>query len=150
MQFLETWLRLARYAFGFVFVLPRTRWLLVLALISTCAAAVFQRPIHRNLWKSRHWLALTQFFFFPAILAAGVIWANPVNPLKDSIVLHPASTSGVRSLYLLWYSSLASSLFWVWQMKGFRWFAISLMTLIEVLLNIAIFIAWMSISGRWI
>ena len=35
-------------------------------------------------------------------------------------------------------------------MKGFRWFAASLMALVEVITFAAIFVAGMSISGDWL
>lgn len=40
--------------------------------------------------------------------------------------------AGVLALDILMYASFASCAFWVWKMKGFRWFAGSLVTVLEL------------------
>jgi len=48
------------------------------------------------------------------------------------------------------YGSLASCGFWIWRMKGFRWYATSLMALAELVTWGALFVAGMSITGDWL
>jgi hypothetical protein len=40
--------------------------------------------------------------------------------------------------------------FWVYKMKGLRWFAVSLVGLLEVIILSASFVAGMSVSGDWL
>jgi hypothetical protein len=40
--------------------------------------------------------------------------------------------------------------FWIYKMKGLRWFAASLVVLLQVILTGAGFIAGMSVSGEWL
>jgi hypothetical protein len=101
-------------------VIPPVLVLVVLTVISLTLAAIKQRPFERDLWKPYHWLVLTHLFFFPAVIVAGVIWSNPVT---NPTIPHPAIETGRRFLDLLWYASIASCVWWVWRMRGFRWFA---------------------------
>ena len=126
-------------------LVPRVLVLVVLTMISLTLAAIKQRPFERELWKPYHWLVLTHLFFFPAVIAAGVIWTNPVtNPTIPTTPLKQEDGS-----YLLWYASLASCAWWVWRMRGFRWFATSLM-LAEVPVFCGLFVAGMSVAGDWL
>jgi hypothetical protein len=78
--FFYTSLRLSQWALE-AMLIPRVLVVIVLTLISLTLAAIKQRPFQRKLWKPYHWLVLTQLLFFPAVIAAGVVWANPVtNP----------------------------------------------------------------------
>ena len=80
MNFLSTFLRFAEWALEAVFI-PRVLVVSVLALASLTLAAIIQKPFERQLWKPYHWLVLTHLLFFPAVIAAGLIWANPItNP----------------------------------------------------------------------
>jgi hypothetical protein len=48
------------------------------------------------------------------------------------------------------YGSFASCVFWIWRMNGFRWFAASLMALMEVPVLGALFVAGMSVTGDFL
>jgi len=50
----------------------------------------------------------------------------------------------------LGWLSLALAAFWVYRMKGFRWFAVSVVTLLEMILAGAFFVAGMAITGDWL
>jgi hypothetical protein len=146
MQFMSTFVRFSQWALEAVLI-PPVLAVLVLTLLSLTLATMKQRPFKKELWKPRYWLVLAHFLFFPAVIAVGVIWANPVtNPL----VPHHAVETGRRCLDLLWYASLASCAWWVWQMRGLRWFAASLVLLAEVLVFNALFISGMSVAGDWL
>jgi hypothetical protein len=47
------------------------------------------------------------------------------------------------------YASFASCFWWVWPMRGFRWFWVSLMLLVEVPV-FGGFISGMSIAADWL
>jgi len=84
--------------------------------------------------------------FFPAKVAVGVLFpaVSAVRPhLKENVFGH-------RLLDALFYLSLAMSAFWVWRMRGLRWFAASLLLLQQVVLIGAGFVAGMSVSGDWL
>ena len=130
MSFFSTFLRLAEWALDAVFI-PRVLIVCVLALASLTLAAKRQKPFERHLRRPYHWLTLTHLLFFPAVIAAGMIWANPIT---NPSIPHRAVEAGQRWLDVLMYASLASCVWWVWRMRGFRWFAASLMLLGELLL----------------
>ena len=146
MGFIYTSLRLSKWALE-AMLIPRVLVAIVLTSTSLTLAAIKQRPFKRELWKPYPWLVLTHLLFFPAVIAAGVVWANPVT---NPTVPHHAVEAGRRSLDLLWYASLASCAWWIWRMRGFRWFATSLMFLVEVPVFCGLFIAGMSVAGDWL
>jgi len=116
------------------------------AAISFLWAALKQRPFHSQLWRPYHWLVLMHALFFPAAIAVGVIWANPADPALH----HTTMPLAERCLDGVGYASLISCGFWVWRMKGFRWWAASLMAMAEVVIWGALFVAGMSITGEWL
>lgn len=146
MNLLSTFLRLSEWAFEAVLI-PRVLTVCILATVSLILAAMRQKPFEKQLWKPYHWLVLTHFLFFPAVIVTGVIWANPIT---NPAVPHRAIEAGRRCLDVLMYASLASCVWWIWRMRGFRWFAVSLMLLAEVLVFCGLFISGMSVSGDWL
>jgi hypothetical protein len=46
--------------------------------------------------------------------------------------------------------SLALAAFWVFRMKGVRWFALCLVIMLQLILLGALFVAGMAISGDWL
>ena len=146
MNFLSTFLRFAVWALQAALI-PRVLIVCVLALTSLTLAAAKQKPVERQLWKPYHWLVVTHLLFFPAVIAAGIVWANPIT---NPTVPHSAVEAGRRWLDVLMYASFASCVWWVWRMRGFRWFAVSLMLVGEVLVFCALFISGMSLSGDWL
>jgi hypothetical protein len=48
------------------------------------------------------------------------------------------------------YLSILLGGFWVYRMKGTRWFAFSLVAVLEVILLGAFFVAGMAVSGDWL
>ena len=115
------------------------------AALSFLWAALKQRPFYNQLWKPYHWLVVTHALFFPAAIAAGVRRPNPTPSFY-----HPPSRSGMLCLDAVTYGSLLSCAFWIWRMKGFRWWAASLMVMAELVVWGALFVAGMSITGDWL
>lgn len=142
----QTALRFSGWAFEFMAIGPLSIVAVVVA-VSFVWAALEQRPIRYRLWKPFHWLALSQLLFFPAAIAIGTLW--PSLTTNPALPHHPNRAAGLW-LYVLWYGSLTSGAFWIWRMKGFRWFATSLMALIELPTLGALFVAGMSVTGDWL
>ena len=75
-------------------------------------------------------------------------------------VLYPASgpsflrtgSNSIASIAceLLGWLPLALGGFWVYRMKGFRWFAFSLVAVLQMILMGAFFVAGMAVSGDWL
>jgi hypothetical protein len=90
-------------------------------------------------------------FYSPAVLrcpiVVGVLGANPVT---NPTIPHSADKTAKVYLDAVTYGSLASCEFWIWRMKGFRWYATSLMALVELITWGALFVAGMSITGDWL
>jgi hypothetical protein len=146
MDRIHTALRFSEWALEFMIV-PPICFAFVLVAISFVWAAQKQRPFQTRLWKPHHWLALTHLLFFPVAIIVGVIGGNPVT---NPTIPHSASQTAKLYLDVVTYGSLASCGFWIWRMKGFRWYATSLMALAELVTWGALFVAGMSITGDWL
>jgi hypothetical protein len=111
-----------------VVVMPSLLLMLLGAVSSLVLSVVQQRPLTSPNWRSYYWLAGTQSFFFPAIVSVSL--SGRLN----------------RAAILLCFAAAAGT-FWIYRMKGLRWFACSLIALQDVLLLGAFFIAVMSVTG---
>ena len=146
MEDFHTALTYSKWAFETV-VFPPFCIAFIFAAASFVLAAVKQRPYKTRLWKPYHWLVVTHLLFFAAAIVVGVLCAYPgPNPT----VYHHAVASASRYLDAVTYGSLISSGFWIWRMKGFRWYAASLMALAELVTWGALAVAGMSITGDWL
>ena len=128
-----------------VIALPPFAVVFSIALLSLIWASIRQRPF-RHGWKPYYWLVLTHALFFPMAITVGVIWENSANPAFRQ----PVSSTPEGLCEAIFFMSLASCAFWVWRMKRFRWFALSLMIFSEVFVLGALFVADMSITGDWL
>lgn len=146
MEHIHTALRFSEWALEFMIV-PPACFALVFAAISFVWAGQKQRPFQTRLWKPHHWLALTHLLFFAAAIAVGVIWANPIT---NPTIPHRADPFAKLCLDFVAYGSLVSCAFWIWRMKGFRWYATSLVALVELPTWGALFVAGMAIAGDWL
>ena len=147
MDNLETFLRFSKWAIESLFMIPSFAIILSVATISLIAAALEQRPFRRGLWKPHHWLVFTHALFFPLVIAAGIAWGNPVT---NPTVPHDPIRVGTMALNFLSFASLFSCVFWIWRMRDFRWFSVSLMALVELPVFGALFIAGMAVAGDWL
>ncbi len=109
-------------------------------------STILQRPF-RQRWKGHYWLVLSQFLFFPAILALGTLFRAGLGvPPVSNNAGSPAET-GIEILLFL---SFGLGCFWVALMKGVRWFALCLLALLQIFLLSAAFVSGMSTSGDWL
>jgi hypothetical protein len=146
MGYIQTALQYSEWALESI-LLPPFRFSLPLVVVSLIWAGPRQRPFHTRRWKPYHWLALTHLLFFAAAIVVGVLCQNPIT---NPGVPHHAGRSASLCLDALSYGSFASCAFWVWRMKGFRWYAGSLMALMELPTFGALFVAGMSVAGHWL
>ncbi|SRR5713226_1719946 len=111
-----------------VLVVPPLLLMLLGAGSSLVMALVKQRPLKSPNWRSYYWLTLTQLLFFPAIVSVAVL--GRLN--RAAILLCVA---------------LAVGAFWIYRMKGLRWFAFSLIAVQYVFLLGAFFVAVTAVTG---
>jgi hypothetical protein len=72
------------------------------------------------MWRNQYWLSLTQFLFFFAF-----VWVSAVAPYD----YHHAKQNPVAhwAIPILCFAAPAMAVFWIYRMRGLRWFAASLM-----------------------
>ena len=126
--------------------LPIFGWACLILTVGLVLSLAWQRPFGSGRWKPYYTLVLTQFLFFPAVVAVGALYGDigPKGPVPTG---NPVAEFAIYTMFFL---SLALSLFWVYRMKGLRWFASCLVALHQVFLFFAVLVAHMSISGDWI
>jgi hypothetical protein len=116
-------------------------------LIVACGLLVlflWQKPHRKGLWKQSYWLVFTQLLFYPAIIAVGVyLQQQPPYYLPQPKI----AATGTLIIKGLVYTSLALSLFWVFKMKGLRWYAFCFLAFLQFLLYGAWFVAECSMTG---
>jgi len=144
-QFWSTFWGFLGWSLEFLFVPPLVYGTLLLGL-SFIASVIRQRPFSKPIWKKTYSIAVLQFLFFPATLAVAVLgrvdWQQFHFPGPNK--------RGLRAEYVFAVGSLIVSGYWVWRMKGLRWFALSLAMLQLWLLAAANLIAAMSLTGNWL
>jgi hypothetical protein len=134
------------WSLEFLFAIPRMLVIFLAATVSLFLASWKQRPFQSPLWKRSHWLVLTQLLFFPIVICIGILYpADGPSYLRSA----PNSVANHVCDFLGWLS-LALAAFWVYRMKGFQWFAVSLITVLEMILVGAFFVAGMAITGDWL
>jgi hypothetical protein len=133
-------------SFGFALFPPVQYTLLALGL-GFIVSAAWQKPYRPSLWRTRYWLIFTQLLFVPALAVIGTLYRVILDPTKPLPKENAVANWSINILVLL---SLGLSFFWVYRMKGIRWFAFCVLAIQEVFVLGAMFIAGMSISGDWI
>jgi len=112
--------------------------------LSLLCPLIWRGPFRTGVWKRQYWLALTHLMFFPLVVTVGYWYA--IRPPAHSLA---PSTAG-HLIDILFYGSLALSCFWIYQMRGLRWFAFSSFALYQVFLFGATLVAGMAVSGDWL
>jgi hypothetical protein len=104
------------------------------------------KPIQKTALEATPLACSYTLAVFAAAIVVGVWWANPITSYN---IPHQAVPIAKVLLDVLFYGSFASCAFWIWRMKGFRWYATSVMALAEVPIMGALLISAMSIAGAW-
>ena len=147
MESIHTSLRFSEWALEAVVLLPPLLALFCLSTGNLIWAGIRQRPFRTGLWRPNYWLVVTHSLFFIAAIGVAVLGANPIT---NPTVPHAPVSAAEHCLDIVTIGSLVSCGFWIWQMKGLRWFAVSLMLVAEVITYGALFIAGMAVSGDWL
>jgi hypothetical protein len=132
------------WSFGALLHIPAFLAILIIACVSLVLACRKQRPFQSGLWKRSHWFVLTQLVYFPIVISLGVLY-----PASGPSFYHTESTAS-RACGLLGWLSLGTAGFWVYRMKGLRWFGFSLVAVLQVILMGAFIVAGMALSGDWL
>ena len=143
-QFVSQFWTLSVWSFQSLLYITPLLLLLIAACLSLVLAFWKQRPFQSPLWKRSHWFVLTQLLFFPVVIAIGVLC-----PASSPSSYHGSSTAAWASGLLGWLS-LALAAFWVYRMKGIRWFAFSVVAMLQIILMGAFFVSGMAVSGDWL
>lgn len=133
------------WALGFMFLSPLLQ-VLIVGVITVVCAAWKQKGMRSLFARSHHWSVFTHLLFFPAAIAVGVLLDAPI---LDDRPISP-NRFGEISLEILLWASLASCAFWIWKMKGSRVLTAGVVTVLEVPVLAALFIAGMSVTGDWL
>lgn len=147
MEHVSTSLRFTTWALEAVVLLPPISVVFALSAVSLVWAGFKQHPFKAGHWPAHYWLVFTHAAFFIAAIVIAVLGANPItNPVTP----HAPMPLAKHCLDVVMFCSVGSCVFWIWRMKGLRWFATSLMLVAEAISYGAFFIATMSITGDWL
>lgn len=126
--------------------LPIVRWIVALFVICSIVSLIWQRPFEAEHWKRSYWLVFTQSLVLISVIAVGVLFRATTNhPLRP--IVNPV---GDQAVNVLFFVSLALGFFLVYRTKGCRWLAFCLVSLQELFVLSALFIAGMSVTGDWL
>ena len=137
--------RLFRWSLDFLFVGPM--WLLTLALVANLGAALIRTwHLRHRQWNKEYWLVFAGLLFVPLTIAIGVVgWIDPsVVPRPKPNAVAVWANNGLDIAFLLF------GIYWIYRMKGLRWFAVAVMLMQLWLLFCAGFFAGMALSGDWL
>ena len=134
-----------RQGLQFLYVWPMS--LVTFALGANLVAALIHKwPFHPERWKKGYWLAFLSLLFIPATTVVGVVgWIDPgmVPRPKPNAVLVWVDNGLFIAFILL-------GIFWVYRMKGLRWFALSIVLIqLWILMGVG-FMTGMALSGDWL
>jgi hypothetical protein len=142
MDFLYRFWSLAGMAFEFAFVEPLSLMTLPM-IISLAASTIFQKPFDRHSATRTFFLTTIQATIFVAmIILAMIAWVEPGAP---------QNRFGLYASYFLIFVSIGNCVFYVWTIRGRRWFAVTVALLTWWLFVAgAALLAGMSVSGRYL
>lgn len=121
--------------------------LVTVALVANLAVALIHRwPFDRERWQRQYWLVFLSLLFIPITIAVGEAgWIDPsVSPRPTPSTLLLWTNNG------LFIASVVLGIFWVYRMKGLRWFALAVALIQLWMLFWAGFIAGMALTGDWL
>ncbi|HEY6443966.1 MAG TPA: hypothetical protein VIY66_11575 [Candidatus Acidoferrales bacterium] len=121
--------------------------MVTLVLVANLVVALIHRwPFDRERWRRQYWLAFLSLLFIPITIAVGEIgWIDPSlspRPMPSTLLLW--TNNG------LFIASVVLGIFWVYRMKGLRWFALAFALIQLWMLFWAGFVAGMALTGDWL
>ena len=121
--------------------------LVTLGLLANLGLALTHKsPFRHDRWKKEYWFAFLSLLFIPTTLAIGVV--GTIDPGK--VPRPKPDPFAVWSSNGLFVASVVLGIFWVYRMKGLRWFALAVALIQLWILMGASFIAGMALSGDWL
>lgn len=90
---------------------------------------------------------LTQLLFYPLAVAIGAAFQANIHPPSEPM---QPNRLGEHLLDVLTIALLIAGAFWVYDRKGLRWLAVSLVIVQEAVIWGAFFAAGTSVSGDWL
>jgi hypothetical protein len=137
--------RFFQWSVEFLFVWPF--WLVTLALVANLGAVLVRKwPFRQDRWKNEYWLVFASLIFVPITISIGVLAG--IDPGK--VPRPKSSTLAFWTSNILFFASIALGIYWVWRMKGMRWFTLAVVLLQLWMLMGAEFISGMALSGDWL
>jgi|SRR4051812_29849425 hypothetical protein len=123
-------------------------FLLVIAPLfcGTALAGYMQRAKVSKSRGALSGLVLVQIIAYLLVILIGTLGKNSADPSLKAPVFPAAD----HSLTVLFWLTVAISLYFVWRLKEVRWTAALLSLLLLCILQFAFFVAGMSISGDWL
>jgi len=113
---------------------------------SLCMSIVRQQPFASDVWRKTYWVVIVQFLLFAGTITVAIVgwvdWQQPIFPGPNRL--------GLRIVNALSLTSLLLGVYWVWRMKGKRWFATSAALFQLSMLLGAGFVAGMALTGTWL
>jgi hypothetical protein len=129
----------------FLYVRPMLFVTLVLAA-NLILALVHKWPFNRDRWKKEYWFAFVSLLFVPITIAVGDVGAVDPSPMSHA----QPSELLVWTNNGMFIGSSVLGIFWIYRMKGLRWFALAIQLIQLWILLGAGFIAGMALSGDWL
>ncbi len=121
--------------------------LVTIVLVANFVFAIIHRwPFDRERWQRQYWFAFLSFLFIPITIIVGEVgWIDPSmssRPTPNTLLLW--TNNG------LFIASVILGIFWVYRMKGLRWFALAFALIQLWMLFWAGFVAGMALTGDWL
>lgn len=124
--------------------IPFLAWGCLVVIIIAGTLFWWQKPYRKGLWKHSYWLVFTQLLFYPAIMATG--WLFELE--SPSYLLNPKrQATGFWVIDSLIFISFVLNVFWIWRIKGFRWYILFFLAALQFLLCSAWLFAMFSMTG---
>jgi hypothetical protein len=136
---------LLKQSFGFLHVWPLL--LVTFGLLANLVVALIRRwPFSDKIWKREYWIVFLSLLFIPINIAIGDIgWIDPsISPRPAPNTLLVWTNNG------LFIASVALAIFWVYRMKGLRWFALAFALIQLWMMFWAGLVAGMALTGDWL
>jgi hypothetical protein len=134
-----------QWSLEFLFIWPM--WLMTLAVVMNLGAALLLKwPFRHDRWKAVYWLLFVNFLFIPITVAIGIFGA--IDPAQ--VPRARPNTLAVWANNGLFFAAFVLGIYWMYRMKGLRWFAVAILLLQLWILLGAGFITGMSLSGDWL
>lgn len=121
-----------------------------ISLLANLLASIFYSwRFRRENWQARYSWGFAQFLFLPILLAVAVV-GTYTGPMDRTIARPAPETWALWTVNGLEIGALTLGLYFVYRLRGLRWFAVALLLIQVWLMLVAHLVASMAIKGEWI